>query len=180
MRPPKALGGDSRTNSHVSFGTAEKSARQGFSSLDPRAPDRWEDIASETRRLAFDVSFRDRYPYRNQTLTEYVRVQQSPEAMRSATTVNARLFSRSRLRLCYVVMKCLLGAVPVGSPAVTTVLKPARVAMSDGRVFVDKGSEAAAVPLYGDKPYSNLAQRKPTCSLQNMRWEETFSWRAKT
>ena len=128
----------------------------------------------------FDVSFRDRYPYRNQTLTEYVRVQRSPEAMRSATTVNARLFSRSRLRLCYVVMKCLLGAVPVGSPAVTTVLKPARVAMSDGRVFVDKGSEAAAVPLYGDKPYSNLAQRKPTCSLQNMRWEETFSWRAKT
>ena len=65
--------------------------------------------------------------------------------MRLATTVNSQLYSRSRLRLCYVVMKCSLGAVPVGAPAVATVSKPARVAMSDGRVFVDEGSEAAAV-----------------------------------
>ena len=75
--------------------------------------------------------------------------------MRSATTVNARLFSRSRLRLCYVVMKCSLGAVPVGSPAVTTVSKPARVAMSDGRVLVEQ--------------YSNRLKESRLCSVQNMR-----------
>ena len=52
--------------------------------------------------------------------------------------------------------------------------------MFDGWVFVDKGSEAAAVPLYGDKPYSNWLKRKPLFPADHAAREGTFSWRAKT